>query len=258
MDPKGAMKKALLLTCGLLAGCSSRRDVDVLSIAGRSDRLVWEAGQKSFDKRRWIESRQHFRRIVDGFPNSEYAPLARLRLGDTYFKDGGLANYVLAASEYRQFLTLYPSHDQSDYAQFQVAECFFQQRHGPDRDQTPTQDALDEYQKVIDHYPQSAHVEPAKDRIRECREGLARSEHLVGHFYQRTRQAYRSAVTRYQRILADYPEYPRTDEVLLRLGECLIKSGKKEDAVPHLRRLVAEYPESRFASEGQELLGSLK
>ncbi len=252
------MKKALLLGCGFLFACASRRDVDVAAVAGRSDRLVWEAAEKTFEKKRWIDSRQHYRRIVDGFPNSEYAPLARLRLGDTYFKDGGLANYVLAASEYRQFLTMYPSHAQSDYAQFQVAECFFKQRHGPDRDQTPTKEAMAEYQKVIDHYPDSPQVEPARNRIRECREGLARSEHLVGFFYQRTRRAYKSAIGRYQRVLADYPEYRRTDEVLLRLGECLLLSGKKDEAAAPLGRLVAEFPQSRFASDGRELLKSLK
>src|SRR5688572_11504315 len=123
------MKKLLLVSCDLMLACASRQDVDVAAVAGRSDRLVFEAAEKSFQKKRWIEARQHYRRVVDGFPNSEYAPIARLRLGDSYFKDGGIANYVLAASEYRQFLTLYPSHPQSDYAQLQVAESFFKQRH---------------------------------------------------------------------------------------------------------------------------------
>jgi outer membrane protein assembly factor BamD len=247
------MKKALIAATLLLGACGSKRDVDVMP-AGRSDRLVFETGEKAFEKHRWTEARESFRRVVDGYPNSEYAPLARLRLGDSYFEDGGTANYVLAISEYRQFLTLYPSHPRSDYATFQVGECFFKQRNGPDRDQTPTHDALEEYQKVVDHHPDSPHAEKAKVRIAECREGLARADYLVGLFYQRTRRAYRSAWLRYERILAHYPDYTRMDEVLYRLSECFVTAGRGQDAVPHLNRLISEFPASRYVDEARELL----
>ena len=50
---------------------------------------------------------------------------ARLGLGETHFKEGGAGNLVLAISEYREFLTLYPSHPRSDYAQFQTAEAYY-------------------------------------------------------------------------------------------------------------------------------------
>ena len=70
--------------------------------------------------------------------------LARYRkLADTYFEEGGIANYVLAVSSYREFLTLYPQHPKSDYAQFRAAESYFKQRNSPDRDQTATEQALE-------------------------------------------------------------------------------------------------------------------
>jgi outer membrane protein assembly factor BamD len=249
------MKRALLLLGAIVAaGCAKEKEVDLAAFSGRSDRLVWDAGQQALKKKDWLTAREQFRRIVDGFPNSEYAAQARIALGDTYYREGGTANLILAISEYRQFLTLFPSHAQSDYAQFQVAEAFFKQRNGPDRDQTPTKDALIEYERLVDGHPGSSHVEKAKARINECRFSLARAEYLVGYFYQRTRQSFRSAIPRYESLVSQYPEYPHLDEVLFRLAECLVISGRKTEAAPHLQRLVDKYPNSRYAPEAKRLL----
>lgn len=252
------MKRYLVFIGLLAAGCASKdKDLDLAAFSGRSDRLVWEAGQTAVKKKDWLTAREHFRRIVDGFPNSEYAAQARVALGDTYFREGGTASYILAISEYRQFLTLFPSHPQSDYAQFQVAECFFKQKNGADRDQTPTRDALAEYERLLAAHPQSTHAPIARDRIAACRFSLARHEYLVGYFYQRTRQAFRSAIARYEALLAQYADYPHLDEVLFRLGECLVASGRDAEAAPHLQRLVEQYPSSRFSQEARRLLARL-
>lgn len=252
------MKRAFLVAALLAAGCAGKdKDLDLAAFSGRSDRLVWDAGQAALKKKDWLTAREHFRRVVDGFPNSEFAAQARVALGDTYFREGGTANYILAISEYRQFLTLFPSHAQSDYAQFQVAECFFKQKNGPDRDQTPTRDALDEYERLVVTYPRSTYVEPAKERIAACRFSLARAEYLVGFFYQRTRQAYRSAIARYEALLAQYTDYTHLDEVLFRLVECLVASGRDAEAAPHVKRLVEEYPKSRFVEEARRILARL-
>jgi outer membrane protein assembly factor BamD len=250
------MKKRALLFLGILAvACGGRHHTDLGSqLYGRSDRTAFEEAQKLFGKRRYEDARQQFKRVVDGFPNSEYMPQARLGIADTYFQQGGTGNYVLAISEYRQFLTLYPSAPQSDYAQFQVAECYFKQRHGVERDQTPTRQSLEAFQKVIDLHPQSKYAEQARSRIAESRQTLARGDFLVGYFYQHARQAFRSATRRYEALLTEYPEYTQTDEVLYRLSECLLISGRKPEAAPHLQRLISSFPDSRFAAEAKSLL----
>ena len=59
---------------------------------GRSGRPA----RRPAEKKQWENARQHFKRIVDGFPQSEYGPAARLALGDSYFQEGGTGNYILA------------------------------------------------------------------------------------------------------------------------------------------------------------------
>lgn len=247
------MRRALLLALGLGAAACGGKNVDVSILSSPNDRVVWEAGQAAFQKRDWSAARQYLKRIVDAFPQSEYQPEARIAVADTYFEEGGTANYVLAASSYREFLTLYPQHPRSDYAQFRAAEAYYKQRNSPDRDPTQTNKALEEYEKLLDVYPQSKYVEQTRTRIKECRQALARGHYLVGFFYQRGRQAWRSAIGRYETILNDFPDYDRIDEVLYHYAECLAASGRYAEALPQLARLEKEYPKSEYAAQAPKL-----
>jgi outer membrane protein assembly factor BamD len=243
---------------GLLSvGCAhGGGKTDLATLASNSDQVIFEAGEKALKKRNYAAARDHFKRIIEAFAQSQYGPAARLAVGDAYFFEGGNANYILAIGAYREFLTLYPSHSKSDYAQLQVAESYFKQRNSPDRDQTHTQHALEEFQRFIDIFPDSPLVEAANARMIVCRQSLARSDFLAGYFYQRTRKAYRSAVLRYEALLKDYPDYAQMDEVLYRLGECLILVGRGAEALPHLAKLVSDYPKSEFLDDAQKLMAS--
>jgi outer membrane protein assembly factor BamD len=240
-----------LLALALLGPACASSQVDIATLGSNSDQVIWDAAQKAAEKKQWENARQHYKRIVEGFPQSQFGPAARLALGDSYFEEGGTGNYILAVSAYREFLTFFPSHPRSDYAQFQVAESFYKQRNGPDRDQTATEDALEEYKKLLEQYPESSKAEEARARIKETRQSLARAEFLAGYFYQRTRQACRAAITRYEGILNDYPDYERLDDVLYRLSECLCVAGRGAEAQPLIARLQSEFPAS-------EHIGSLR
>jgi outer membrane protein assembly factor BamD len=248
------MKRVLAAAAlaALLPACASR-SVDLQALSSPSDKIVWEAGQKAMESKDYESARQYFRRLIDAFPQSEHQPDARIAMADSYFAEGGTANYVLAVSAYREFLTLFPQHPKSDYAQFRAAESYFQQKNTPDRDTTTTEQALEEYQRLLEIYPDSKYVEETRGRIRDCRQSLARTHFGVGAFYQRTRQAWRSAIGRYEIVLQQYPDFEQTDEVLFRISECLGAAGRYGEALPYLGRLEKEYPQSRFLADAVKL-----
>jgi outer membrane protein assembly factor BamD len=257
MAPGVGLRARAAVCAGLLAaGCATGGGpADLATLTSNSDQVIWEAGEKALKKHDYESARQHFKRIIEAFPQSEFGPAARLAVGDAHFQEGGTGNYILAIGAYREFLTLYPSHARSDYAQIQVAESYFKQRNGPDRDQTPTQNALEEFQRFKDIFPDSPLTEVADARIAECRQSLARAEFLAGYFYQKTRRAWRSAILRYEALLKDYPEYAQMDEVLFRLGECLAMAGRGPEALPYLSRVASEYPQSKYADDARKLMG---
>jgi outer membrane protein assembly factor BamD len=250
------VKRALAAAAALLLSACAGHQLNIEALSSASDQIVWEAAQKAVARKDWESARKYFRRIIDAFPQSEHQPDARIAVADSYFEEGGTANYVLAVSSYREFLTLFPQHPKSDYAQFRAAESYFKQKNSPDRDLTPTKQALEEYERLLDVYPDSRWVEPARERIHSCRQDLARSNFMVGYFYQRTRRAWRSAISRYETLLADYPDFEKLDEVLYRLSECLGNAGRYAEARPYLARLQSEYPESSFAESAKKLEAS--
>jgi len=250
---------ARLLAVGLaasLAACASSQ-TDIASLSSSSDEIVWQAAEKAYQKKQWENARKYYRRIIDGFPQSEHLPGARLALAETYFNEGNSASYILAVAQYREFLTLYPSYPKSDYAQFQSAEAYYRQKNKPDRDQTSTIKALEEYQRLLDVYPGSPHIEVARLRVANLRQHLARAEFNAGYFYQKTRKALRAAINRYEGLISDYPDYARMDEVLFRLAECMDAAGRKPEALPLLSQLMAEYPQSPFAKSAQQLTDAI-
>jgi outer membrane protein assembly factor BamD len=253
VDPGSAVRRALAVGAVVVLWACSAHQIDLEALSSASDQIVWEAAQKAVEKKDWESTRQYYRRLIDAFPQSEHQPEARIGLADSYFEEGGTGNYVLAVSSYREFLTLYPQHPRSDYAQFRAAESYFKQKNTPDRDQTATQQALEEYERLLDIYPESTWIEPARERIRECRQSLARSHFGVGVFYQKTRQAWRSAISRYETILKDYPDFEKVDEVLYRISECLGNAGRYAEARPHIARLQSEFPESPFVELAKKL-----
>lgn len=242
----------LALALVSLPACASHQ-IDLGTLSSASDEVVWEAGVQATAKKDWDSARQYYKRLIDAFPQSQHQPDARIGLADSYFEEGGTGNLVLAVSSYREFLTLYPQHPRSDYAQFRAGEAYFQQKNSPDRDQTSTRQALEEYQRLLDVYPQSQYVEQARERIRDCRQTLARAHYQVGYFYQKTRRSWRSAIGRYETILSDFPDYERIDEVLFRLGQVLSFSGRYAEARPQLGRLRSEFSESPYVREADKL-----
>ena len=249
-----AWTAAALLAAGLLGGACASREADIATLTSNSDQVIWEAGQEALAKRNWVAARQHFRRIVDAFPQSQYAPGARLALAESHVKEGGDANDIMAIATYRDFLTLYPSHPRADDAQFEIGEAYFRQRSGPDRDQTQTINALQEYQRLLELYPDSEFAERARARIGEARQSLARAEYLAGYFYQRTRQWCRAAIPRYEGLLREYPDFEDLDDVLLHLAECFHQTGRTAEALPLLGRLLEDHPQSEVAPEARQNL----
>ena len=257
MDLFMKIRRTGLVLCAALAASTlacGKQEVDIATLASNSDQVIWAAGQKALKGKQWDIARQHFRRIVDGFPQSPLVPEARLAVGDSYYSEGGAASYTLAAGQYREFLTVFPSHPRGDYAQFQIAESYFNQKNSSDRDQTQVAQALDEYMAFLDRYPESPFAKTAKERVHACRGSLARAEFGVAWFYQKSRRSCRAAVPRYEDLLKNYPDFDRTDETLLRLGQCLNMSGREAEAKPVLARLIDEYPDSPFVGEARDLM----
>lgn len=251
-----AARPALVLAILAAGGCAGREPAAPVDPA-QADRFLMERGTEELQERHWIEAREYFAQIVDNYPGSPFRADAKLGVGDTYLGEGSAQSLVLAANEFREFLTFYPRHERADYAQYRLAMTFFEQMHGPQRDQSPTREALAEFNTFFERFPLSALMPEVKQKWRIARDRLSDHSYGVGFSYFR-RGLYFAAIPRFREIISDDPDYSRIDRVYYHLAESLRRTDNSAEAIPLFARVVGDYQSSEYFDDAQKRLEELK
>lgn len=221
------------------------------------DRFLWEHGLESLEIRRWLDARTYFQQIIDGYPQSEFRPDAKLGVGDSYLGEGSAESGVLATAEFQEFLTLYPTHARADYAQYKLAMTHFEQMRAPERDQTETSAALVEFDVFFQNYPDSPLTAEVRSNWRVARDRLSEASFRVGLHYFRI-QWYPGAIDRFREVLRDDPEFTGRDGIYFYLAESLSRTDKNAEAIPYFERLLTEFDSSNHLDDARDRLEALK
>jgi outer membrane protein assembly factor BamD len=241
----------------VLAGACASRESGVPAGAGQPDKFLFDRGTEGLKDEKWITSREFFRQLIDSYPQSPYRADAKLGLGDSYVGEGTTEAYVLAISEFREFLTFFPTHPRADYAQYRIALVHFNHMRAPERDQSETKDAIEQFELFVQRYPNSPLMPEAQAKFREARDRLSESEYRVGLFYYRSRW-YPGAIDRFKAILKSDPQYTGRDAVYFYLAESLYRNNLKPEALPYYERLVKEFDQSVYLEESRKRIAELK
>jgi outer membrane assembly lipoprotein YfiO len=248
----------LLLVAGLAlaAACASNPSA-VPPGTAQADQFLFERGQAELKEKHWTTAREFFRQIVDNYPQSPFRPDAKLAVGDTYIGDHTTEALVLAANEFREFLTFYPTNPRADYAQYRLAFAYAEQMLAPDRDQSATRDVIKELQTFFDRYPNSALLPEARKLMRDAKDRLSTASYRVGLHYYRVKW-YPGAIDRFREVLTTDPEYTNRDAVYFYLAESLVKSAKPAEALPYYERLIKEFEQSEYLQDAHKRVNELK
>jgi outer membrane protein assembly factor BamD len=238
----------LLMVVLLVGGCASSGAVR------RSADEWYELGQRELARRKYTKAEEAFSKFLEQHPQDRRRPEALMGLADALYGD---KRYEEAKFQYRRFLELFPANPEAAKVQFSSAMCSFQRMKSIDRDQTTTQEAVQEFQRLIQFYPRSSYVDEATEKMAESRERLAAYELYVGRFYYR-QGAYPAAIGRFEGLLKAYPEVGFADEVFFLLGNAYERSANPQEATSTFDELVKRYPQSRYANQARARLASLR
>lgn len=233
-----------IVSCASKAPVRPAEDFDAEKSFARANKLI--------DDKDYQESRAILLEIKNRDLSKNFAPLAQLRIADSYIKEG---EPELAVAEYRKFLEIYPDHRHASYAQYQIAMTYFNQIEGPERGYGGALKALREFEKLKKDFPRNPYRDLIELRIEKCRNVMADYEFLVGDFYLK-KGAYQAAINRFETLLENFPDYKNTANVLLNLGIAHKNAGEKERSAQYLSRIIEKYPDSPVAADAKKQLSS--
>jgi outer membrane protein assembly factor BamD len=256
----------VLLLAATIAGCAAKTTTLPPGTAD-ADKFLFDRGTEAAKDKKWLNSREYFRNLVDNYPQSPYRPDAKLALGDTYLGEHSTEALLLGANEFREFLTFYPTHARADYAQLQLARCFVEQMLAPERDQSATKDAIKEIEIFLQRFPNSKLMPEARKMERDAKDRLSEANYRVGFYYFRVRW-YPGAIDRFKDLLKMDPAYTGRDAVYYHLAESLYRNSEqlkddaaaalKAEALPYYERLIKEFEKSEYLELAQKRAAELR
>jgi outer membrane protein assembly factor BamD len=242
------------LAAALLAGCSGRKEVaPVPGTSAEPDKVLFERATNDIKHGKYIQGRLDLQTLINTYPDSEYLAKAKLAIGDSYFKEGGVAGLKQSLAEYRDFITFFPFLDDAAYAQMQLGMAHYRMMEKPDRDHSEAVSAEAEFQTFLEKYPKSPLVPQAEQRLREVQEVLAEGNFRVAHFYF-IRGVYRAAGARLLELTNRYPLYSQAAEANLMLAEIYEKAERNDFAAKYYARIVRDYPLSPLVADAKQKL----
>jgi outer membrane protein assembly factor BamD len=240
----------------LFSPACGKKDASLSPEIASNDELLYNLGMEAIEKDS-EKGRLYLRQVIDSFPKSFYAQRAKLAIADSYFKKNDEGSMIIAASEYREFISLFPLSPSASYSQFQIGMTYYKKVLRAGRDQTKTEQALIEFKKVITNYPLSDEAKQAEDSIKDCEERLAAHVLSIGELYYK-RNAFKASTARLLEILTEYPNYSEMDKVYFILGDSYFKWKKTEESIPYFRKLLTDYPQSKYSKKATKRLGDIE
>ena len=222
------------------------------------DRILFEEAAKQVRKGNHETGRLLFTTIITTYPDSQFLPLAKLAIADSFYLEGGTSQLIQAASGYQDWLTFFPTDPLADAAMLKVAEAEMRQMGLPDREITHARKAEQRLKALLQQYPQTKLRPDVEERLREVQENLAMHNFLIGEQY---RQRYianhgglKGAQLRYKEILDKYPCFSFMDDTLFRLAWTYQIEEEPDEAAKYYQQILKNYPDSAYADKAREQL----
>jgi outer membrane protein assembly factor BamD len=243
-----------ILAASLLGGCFGRKKAaPVAGTSAEPDKVLFTRATDDIKHGRYTVGRLNLQTLINTYPDSEYLAKAKLGIGDSYYKEGGMAGLKQAIAEYKDFITFFPFLDEASYAQLQVGMAHYRQMEKPDRDHAEAVQAEAELQTFLEKYPNSPLAPQAQQHLRETQEVLAEGNFRIAHFYF-IRGANRAAGARLLELTSRYPLYSQADQANLMLAQIYEKTERNDFAAKYYAKIVQEYPLSPLAREAKAKL----
>ncbi len=185
--------------------------------SAQPDKLLFNRAMAALDQNKFTVARLLLQDLINTYPDSQFLARAKMAIGDSWYREGGIEGLEQADAEYRDFITFFPTMPEASEAQLKIAKIQFRQIEKPDRDPTHAYRAQSALREFLLNYPNSPLRPQALQMLRETQEVLATREYRIARFYY-LQGNYRAAQGRLQSVVAQYPLFSQGDAALALLA----------------------------------------
>lgn len=229
------------------------------TIAPGRDRVLFEEAAQQVRKGSYEVGRYLFGTIITAYPDSQYLPMAKLAVADSFYLEGTTAALIQAAASYQDWLTFFPTHPLSDDAMLKVAESEMRQMGLSDRDVSHARKAEQRLKALLQQFPNTNLRTDVELRMREVQDNLAMHNLQIARFYLDARYkggkgGLKGAQSRLRENVEKYPYFTWMAENLFRLGYTYQQEEETDEAAKYYQRIVRDFPNSEYVEKAKEQL----
>lgn len=232
---------------------------DKLIKRGDTVDVAYEKAMALYEEEDFNEAAEAFETVTRMGRGTNYGQEAQYYLAESYYN---ARRYLLAASEYDRFVSLYPQDQRRQDAEFKAAMSFYHQSPRYKLDQTATRRAIERFQLYNNRFPDSELVTDAAEKINELRNKLARKTYEAAQFYVRT-DRYKAANIYFNETIDQYPESKWAERALVDQIQTYItyadnsirvrQAERYSKAIETYEKFLQLYPDSEFRKEVEDL-----
>jgi outer membrane protein assembly factor BamD len=254
----GAVLKTSIVLALLIAmsGCASLGKLfkDDGKEEGQPAEEIYERAHRSMRNGNWSGAEQSFKRLVAQYPYGPYTEQALIETAYAQYKAG---RHDEAISSIDRFIRTYPTHRNIAYLYYlrglvnSSRDTVFLQKvwrlDASRRDLATPMQAYNDFQIVVDRYPNSRYAADARERMAALRNLFARHELETALYYLR-RGAYVAAVERATFLLDSYPQSEYQADAIATLATAYTGLGNEALATSARDRLRQSAPDHPYLS----------
>ena len=238
------MKRLVFALCALvvLAGCNGS-SVKVVPEQALPD--IYEEAYKEFNKEHYEIAAEKFALAETQYPASPWAADALIMSAYSHYMDEDFAGAIMVADRFMRF---HPGHTDVPYVLYLRGMCYYRQVSDVRREPGMSVYALNQFQQLVDRFPNSEYAKNAKNKI------IILKNYIAGKIMYAARndmaaQNWPSAITRFQSVITDAQETVMTAEALYRLTECYTAIGLPEQATGYAEMLRKNFPDNEWTKK---------
>lgn len=243
-----------LLLLALTAGCASKNPNREMTEARH-----YAEAEELLERKSWLTAIDALEEVEARFPYGDYAEQVQLDLIYARFKS---LDFPEAVAQADRFIRSYPAHPHLDYVLYMKGLSNFYLELGlfdrlsetdkASRDLSAMSEAFDDFNQLIERFPQSSYAADARQRMVHIRNLMAAQELRAASYYAR-RGAYIAAANRAQFVIRHFQESPSVPEALAVLSLSYEALEQPALAEKSRRVLASNWPDSRFLSDQGEV-----